>query len=130
MAVGAWVRLFYNLRHGGRTHWWMLAAAGAAFAAIAVAVERGEETVTPPADAAAVARGKQVFAAAGCGGCHTLSDAGAGGTVGPSLDAAAPSAPLVVERVRNGLGAMPSFAGTLSDGEIAAVAAYVSSAAG
>ena len=129
MVVGAWVRLFYNLRHGGRTHWWMLAAAGAAFVAIAVAVDRNEETTAPPTDTASVARGKQVFATAGCGGCHTLSDAGATGTVGPNLDAAKPSASLVVERVENGQGAMPSFAGQLSEDEIAAVAAYVSTAA-
>jgi len=81
-------------------------------------------------NAATVARGKQVFAAAGCGGCHTLSDAGATGRVGPSLDAAEPSAALVAERVRNGQGAMPAFAGRLSDEEIEAVAAYVSTAAG
>ena len=121
MVIGAWVRLFYNLRHGGRTHWWMLAAAGAAF------VARGEEQV--PSDAATVAQGKQVFASAGCGSCHTLADAGATGNLGPVLDAAEPSAALVAERVRNGLGAMPAFAGTLSDAEIAAVAAYVSTVA-
>jgi cytochrome c oxidase subunit II len=31
------------------------------------------------------AQGKQVFTANGCGGCHTLADAGANGTVGPNL---------------------------------------------
>ena len=30
--------------------------------------------------------GKQVFAANGCGGCHTLSDAGSNGQIGPNLD--------------------------------------------
>jgi cytochrome c oxidase subunit II len=30
--------------------------------------------------------GKQVFAASGCGNCHTLSAAGSSGTVGPNLD--------------------------------------------
>src|SRR3954453_16291678 len=35
---------------------------------------------------AATAAGKQVFASNGCSSCHTLSDAGASGTVGPSLD--------------------------------------------
>jgi cytochrome c oxidase subunit II len=33
-----------------------------------------------------VAAGKQVFAANGCSACHTLSDAGASGNVGPDLD--------------------------------------------
>ena len=73
--------------------------------------------------------GKEVFTSAGCVSCHTLSDAGATGTVGPNLDAAHPSASLVAERVRDGKGVMPSFAGELDDAEIAAVAAYVSRAA-
>jgi sulfite dehydrogenase len=54
---------------------------------------------------------------------------GATGTVGPNLDAAHPSDSLVAERVRDGKGVMPSFAGELDDAEIAAVAAYVSQAA-
>jgi cytochrome c oxidase subunit 2 len=33
-----------------------------------------------------VSAGKQVFASNGCASCHTLSDAGASGTVGPNLD--------------------------------------------
>jgi cytochrome c oxidase subunit 2 len=37
---------------------------------------------------AATAAGKQVFASNGCSSCHTLSDAGASGTVGPNLDKA------------------------------------------
>jgi mono/diheme cytochrome c family protein len=81
-----------------------------------------------PATAADTTAGKAIFASAGCGSCHTLADAGATGTVGPDLDAAKPSADLVFDRVTNGLGAMPSFAGELTEAEIAAVAAYVSSA--
>jgi cytochrome c oxidase subunit II len=33
-----------------------------------------------------LAQGKQLFTANGCGGCHTLADAGANGTVGPNLN--------------------------------------------
>jgi uncharacterized membrane protein len=129
MLLGVWARLFFNLRHQGRTHWWMPVAGLAAFAALAVAVDRSSDT-TPAATPGQAAAGRDVFATAGCGGCHTLADAGATGTVGPSLDAAKPSAELVAERVRNGQGVMPSFAGRLSDAQIAAVAAYVSTAAG
>jgi mono/diheme cytochrome c family protein len=50
--------------------------------------------------------------------------------VGPSLDAAQPSRQLVVTRVTNGQGAMPSFRGRLTAAEIGDVAAYVSSVAG
>jgi uncharacterized membrane protein len=129
MAIGAWARLFFNLRHAGRTHWWMPVAGLAAFVAVAVVVDRSEDSSAPAATAAGVARGKEVFLSAGCAGCHTLADAGATGTVGPDLDAAQPSASLVAERVRDGKGVMPSFAGQLGDAEIADVAAYVSSAA-
>jgi mono/diheme cytochrome c family protein len=77
-----------------------------------------------------VAAGKQVFETAGCTSCHTLKDAGSTGTVGPNLDDAKPPESLVVDRVTNGKGVMPSFKGQLTPQEIAAVAAYVSSVAG
>ncbi len=76
------------------------------------------------------AAGKQVFASAGCGGCHTLADAGSNGSVGPNLDDAKPAYELVVDRVTHGKGVMPSFAGRLGTAEIQNVAAYVSSVAG
>ena len=76
------------------------------------------------------AKGKELFAAQGCGSCHTLSDAGASGTVGPNLDEAKPSFDHVVEMVTNGSGVMPSFKDKLSEQEINDVAAYVSSTAG
>ncbi|HEX4679289.1 MAG TPA: c-type cytochrome [Gaiellaceae bacterium] len=74
--------------------------------------------------------GKQVFETAGCKGCHTLKDAGATGTVGPNLDQAKPPLSLVVARVTKGQGAMPPFAGQLTDKQIADVAAYVVKATG
>ena len=84
----------------------------------------------PPAPAGDAAAGKTVFQTAGCTSCHTLKAAGAAGTVGPNLDEAKPSADLVVERVTNGKGVMPSFKGQLSAKQIADVAAFVSSSAG
>ena len=78
----------------------------------------------------AVAAGSAVFASAGCSGCHTLKAAGATGTIGPDLDDLRPSAAVVAGIVRSGGGAMPSFSGKLSDAQITAVAAYVSSVAG
>lgn len=74
--------------------------------------------------------GKEVFTSAGCAGCHTLADAGAGGTVGPNLDDAKPEKDLVITRVTNGMGAMPPFKGQLTDQQIADVAAYVVQATG
>jgi mono/diheme cytochrome c family protein len=91
-------------------------------------------TTSPPATSGGggspTAVGKQVFASAGCGGCHTLKDAGSSGNVGPNLDQLKPSAAAVSHQVQVGGGAMPSFKGQLSPAQIAAVAAYVSSVAG
>ena len=91
------------------------------------ATEGGTTTGAPAGDAAA---GKQVFESAGCVACHTLADAGSTGTVGPNLDDAKPPATLVVTRVTDGAGAMPSFKDKLAEQQIQDVAAYVSSAAG
>jgi cbb3-type cytochrome c oxidase subunit III len=74
--------------------------------------------------------GKDIFLTAGCTGCHTLKDADAHGTVGPNLDQAKPPKSLVVQRVTNGRGAMPSFKDRLTKQQIDAVATYVSSVAG
>ena len=86
---------------------------------------------TPAATTNAVEQpGKAVFASAGCGGCHTLADAGTSGNVGPNLDDARPPTSLVLDRVTNGQGAMPAFKGRLTSDQIESVAAYVSSVAG
>ncbi len=73
--------------------------------------------------------GKSIFTTT-CGSCHTLADAGTTGTVGPNLDDSQPPKDLVVDRVTNGQGAMPSFKDSLDSEQIEAVADYVSSAAG
>jgi mono/diheme cytochrome c family protein len=73
--------------------------------------------------------GKSVFTTT-CGSCHTLSDAGTSGTVGPNLDNSKPAKELVIDRVTNGQGAMPSFKDSLDEAQIQAVADYVSSKAG
>jgi cytochrome c6 len=80
---------------------------------------------------AQLALGKQIFLVkAGCGGCHTLKDAGTTGTIGPNLDQLKPSKDIVEHQVENGGGPMPAFKGTLTTDEIDAVAAYVSTVAG
>lgn len=84
-----------------------------------------ETETTAEGDAEA---GKAVFASAGCGGCHTLSEAGSSGSVGPSLDDANLTFDQVREQVENGGGAMPAFEGQLTAEEIANVSAFVSQA--
>jgi mono/diheme cytochrome c family protein len=71
------------------------------------------------------AAGESVYASAGCGSCHTLEAAGSSGSVGPNLDDSKPDHDLVVDRVTNGSGAMPSFDAELDDKQIQDVAAYV-----
>ncbi len=91
--------------------------------------ETGEEQTTtetaPSTSEGDAAAGEAVFASAGCGGCHALEAAGSSGTVGPNLDDAKPDHELVVDRVTNGMGAMPSFKGQLDEKQIQDVAAYV-----
>jgi cytochrome c6 len=78
------------------------------------------------------ALGRQLFtqgAAPPCAVCHTLQDAGSQGAVGPVLDELKPDAQRVATALRNGVGAMPSYRGTLTEAQILALAAYVSKAA-
>jgi cbb3-type cytochrome c oxidase subunit III len=101
----------------------------ASVAGLPVRAQPGAET-TGGGGGGAAPDGKAIFAEAGCGGCHTLKAAGATGTVGPSLDDAKPSKELVIDRVTNGKGVMPSFKDSYSEEQIAAVADYVSKNAG
>jgi mono/diheme cytochrome c family protein len=91
--------------------------------------EGGGGTTTGEGEAGA-ADGEAIFADAGCGGCHTLAAAGGSGTIGPNLDESQPSKELVIDRVTNGMGAMPSFKDSYSAEQIEAVADYVVANAG
>ena len=88
------------------------------------------ETVPPEFADGDPEAGKEVFLSAGCGGCHVLSDAGTSGTVGPDLDASAPSLALAADRIANGQGGMPPYKDSLTDQQISDVAAYVVEATG
>lgn len=72
---------------------YVASVAGKAVAAAPAPAPTPATTSTTPAtsttgatDTAAIALGKQAFAANGCGGCHTLKAAGSGGNIGPDLD--------------------------------------------
>jgi mono/diheme cytochrome c family protein len=88
-----------------------------------------EATETQETETAAVEgdpeAGKDVFASAQCGGCHTLAAADTSGTVGPNLDDAKSEYDTIVEQVTNGGGGMPAFGDQLSEEEIRDVAAFV-----
>jgi mono/diheme cytochrome c family protein len=89
--------------------------------------EEGEEEAGA-GESAMLAEGKSIFTA-NCASCHTLSEAGASGTVGPNLDELEPDMATVEHQVINGGGGMPAFKGQLSSTEIKAVATYVSAVA-
>jgi mono/diheme cytochrome c family protein len=84
---------------------------------------------TPAASSGAVS-GAQVFAASGCGSCHTLQAAGSNGQIGPNLDDLRPTVERVRAKVEAGGGVMPSFRGKLTAGQIDAVAKFVAENAG
>jgi mono/diheme cytochrome c family protein len=84
------------------------------------------ESSTTGGETGDATNGEEVFATAGCGGCHTFAKAGSNGAVGPNLDDLAPSYEAVVDQVTEGGGGMPSFADQLSAQEIRDVAAFVS----
>ena len=88
-----------------------------------------EAKTTSTATTEASAEGEKVFTE-NCAGCHTLKEADASGQVGPNLDDLQPSEATVQAKVTGGGGGMPSFKGQLTDAQIAAVAAFVSSSAG
>ena len=87
--------------------------------------ETGETETEPESGGGDAAAGEAVFAANGCGSCHTLEAAGASGNIGPNLDESQPELELVVDRVTNGAGAMPAFGDSLDEKQIGDVAAYV-----
>jgi uncharacterized membrane protein len=129
VALGVYVRHFFNLRHAGRTKWSMPVVSAAAVVALAIWLAPADES-SAPASSASVAAGKQIFLELPCASCHVLRDAHASGVIGPNLDAAKPSRSLVINRVTNGQGVMPPFASNLSKTQIEQVADYVSTVAG
>ena len=84
----------------------------------------------PALSAATREQGRKLFADYSCNACHALADAGASGSIGPSLDGDHNlTKAYVIETVNNGRGAMPSFAGQMTDQEIATLADYIVGAA-
>jgi uncharacterized membrane protein len=80
--IGAWIRHFFNLRHAGRTVWWIPATAGAAALALAVAMQPDEGGGAPSrtvSDAEAIAIVQQR-----CVPCHSANPTQPGYDVPPA----------------------------------------------
>ena len=88
-----------------------------------------QTTETQTSTQQASAAGKEVFTQ-NCGSCHTLSDAGTSGQVGPNLDQLKPGPELVTSQVTNGGGGMPAFANKLSEEQIKQISDYVAENSG
>jgi mono/diheme cytochrome c family protein len=120
---------------------------GTYVSALPVTVVGKVNTTTPKGNAAA---GKTLFLGqAGCGGCHTYTPAGSKGTVGPDLDHLAADAQkanhgsladyihesvvspnaYIVPGFSGPPSAMPSYAGQLSEQQIADLVAFLSQGA-
>ena len=72
MALGAWTRHYFNLRHRGRNAWWILASAAAGLLALAIVIRPqtgSSSTSGPPATLAEV----QAIVANRCAPCHSTS---------------------------------------------------------
>ncbi len=109
-----------------------LAVAGALAAMSQASAAQGDARPPAAGDAAAkLEKGRDLFANYGCGSCHSLSDAGATGHVGPSFDGNANlTRDFIVNRVTNGQGSMPAFSGQMTPEEITDLASYLTQVAG
>ena len=101
-----------------------LAAAGAAFAAVTLATDGGDERPS------AAPAGQDVFARMGCGSCHRLEAADAEGQIGPNLDVALAdhTRESLTAKIRNpGTGSMMpgDFAERMTDAELAALVDFL-----
>lgn len=83
-------------------------------------------TLTPAQLRAANLRaGAALFAANGCGACHTLAAAHGAGTAGPNLDLLGLPAAEIVKQLTKGSISMPSFKARLTAAQIGQLAGYV-----
>lgn len=100
-----------------------LALAGGLAAGIGGLTASAHAEDAKPADV--VSAGRELFNNWSCSACHTLSDAGASGAVGPTLDNPNLTHDAIVNRIEMGGGPMPAFAGQISEADIGKLADYI-----
>jgi len=72
MTIGAWVRHFFNLRHAGRTVWWIPVTAALGIAAVAVAIRPDDGSGSAAGGTAAVPFAQaQAIVQQRCVPCHS-----------------------------------------------------------
>jgi mono/diheme cytochrome c family protein len=116
----------------------------AAYVGFAAAKSGEDQGALAQAGLAGAETGSQIFTAAGCGACHTFSEAGANGDIGPSLDELAQAAgerkpgTSPEDYVQESLldpdaftasgfqaGVMPSYEGRLNEEQVQALVEYL-----
>jgi uncharacterized membrane protein len=70
MAIGAWIRHFFNLRHAGRTVWWIPVTAALGIAAVAVAIRPGGSSGGVAAETVSFSRARAIVQER-CVPCHS-----------------------------------------------------------
>jgi uncharacterized membrane protein len=70
LVIGAWVRHFFNLRHTGRTVWWIPVTAALAIAGVAIAIRPAGEGAAAKGGAVPFARAQAVVRER-CVPCHS-----------------------------------------------------------
>lgn len=125
-----------NERGYGHNGWWDHGLSVVVTATSEALPEQPEAAPEPKSEAPvalseAGTRGKAVFTSGtkpSCGVCHTLTDAGTTGAVGPNLDVLAPELAQVQSAVSGGVGAMPAYGQQLTESELLDLATYVAEA--
>jgi uncharacterized membrane protein len=71
MTIGAWIRHFFNLRHAGRTVWWIPVTAALGIAAVAVAIRPDDGSGSAAVSAQVPFARAQAIVDARCVPCHS-----------------------------------------------------------
>jgi len=113
------------LSRAGRQTRFGLGALALAAVALPLAAFASAEQPAAELTAEQVEKGRQMFTDNGCNACHTLADANAAGSVGPSFDGNANlDKDHLVNVITNGQGAMPNFS-WLGEEDIGLLADYI-----
>jgi uncharacterized membrane protein len=83
MALGAWLRHFFNLRHRGQDAWWIPATAAAGLILLAILIRPGHTAASTSGPVPSIAT-VQAIVATRCAPCHSLSPTEPGYTAPPS----------------------------------------------
>jgi uncharacterized membrane protein len=84
MAIGAWIRHYFNLRHVGRNAWWIPLTAAAALVALAVTIRPDESSSKTASGGPAVPFARvRAIVTERCAPCHSLHPTQAGFSAPP-----------------------------------------------